>query len=237
MTARQRDLLQTLVVLGVLATPGWLLPPTWGLAWLAAVAVLAGPSVWLTWSHAPFVVTPASEVERIVTALRLRPDESFCDLGAGDGQLLVEIRRRTGARCHGIEATPLLYAVARMRIAASGLDRATIRLGDLYRADLSEVAAVYVWGTAYGVGTKRFRQFLEQALPPGARVVSYHTPLWGEPAQHTDTRGLRPLHVYILPGTRPAEQREPGTGAELSRVEVAGVEPASEATQSKRLRV
>ena len=62
MTPRQRDLLQTLVVLGVLATPGWLAPSPLGAVWLLATAVLAGPALWLSWTHAPFVPTPAAEL-------------------------------------------------------------------------------------------------------------------------------------------------------------------------------
>ena len=189
--SRRRDLLLTLVMLGVALTPAWLTPGWFAVPWLVATLALAGPALWLSWQHAPWVPTPRAELPRLLAALKLEPGERFCDLGAGDGRMVRWVRDATEARCMGIEASPLLVAVARLR----GAD---VRLGDLYAADLSDVDVVYVWGTAYSVGTPRFRELLERALRPGARVVSYGTPVDGLEPDFVDEGGQRPIFGYVM---------------------------------------
>jgi hypothetical protein len=195
--SRRRDLLLTLVMMGILLTPAWLTPPWFSRPWEVAAVLLGAPAVFLTWHHAPWVPTPKAELPRIVRALALQPTERFCDLGAGDGRLLVWVQAATGAACTGIEAAPLLALLARLRIALSG-GGARIRFGDLYAADLSEFDAVYVWGTAYSVGTERFRAFLQRSARPGTRLVSYHTPIPGLVPTAVDEGGQRQLFTYVL---------------------------------------
>jgi hypothetical protein len=174
-------------------TPAWLLPQPWSSGWLAVGLLLGGPAVVLTWRHAPWVPTPAEELPRILRHLALQPGQRCCDLGAGDGRLVLRIEAATGVPCDGIEASPLLWAVARLRGAA-------VRLGDLYRSDLSAYDAVYVWGTAYSVGAPRFGERMRAAMRPGARLVSYHQPVHGLEPVEVDEGGLRPIYVYVLGG-------------------------------------
>jgi hypothetical protein len=194
--SRRRDLLQTLVLVGILLTPAWLAPPWFALPWLVGSLALAGPLVVLTWLHGPWVPTPHADVPRIVAALALKPGEAFCDLGCGDGRMLRWVREATGAECTGIEAAPLLALWARLR-SGRGI---RVRLGDLYAADLSGFDVIYVWGTAYSVGTPRFRELIERSCRRGARVVSYQTPIAGLEPTVVDAGGQRPLYVYVVPG-------------------------------------
>jgi SAM-dependent methyltransferase len=189
--------LQTLVVLGIALTPGWL-GPTWlTVPWTIGVLVLVGPMLVFTWVHAPWVPTPHAELPRILAALDLAPGQSFCDLGCGDGRVLLAVRRATGAICTGIEAAPALVILARLRALVRGSGGVRVRLGDLYQADLSSFDVVYVWGTPYSVGTPRFRALIERSMRPGARLVSFQTPIPGLVPTAIDTQGPRPIHVYV----------------------------------------
>ncbi len=197
MNERQRDLLLTAVMLGILLTPAWLLPSWLSVAWQLAVAVVGLPALWYSWQHAPWQPTPRSELDRLLAALQLGPDSRFCDLGAGDGRVVLWLHQQTGADCTGIEAAPLQWAIARLRLAVRGTPRTRVLLGDLYTADLSGFDVVYVWGTAYSVGTERFAARMREGLRPGARLVSYHTPLVGWSPERVDEGGQRPLYTYV----------------------------------------
>ena len=196
--SRRRDLLQTLVLLGILLTPAWLTPAWFARPWLIACLVLAGPALVLTWFHGPWVPTPGEELPRILAALDLSEGDRFCDLGAGDGRMIARVREATGAVCTGIEAAPLLYLLARLRLVVQGDEGTSVRLGDLYRTDLSPFDVVYVWGTAYSVGTERFRRFVQSSMRPGSRLVSYQTPVPGLEPTTVDEEGQRPLYTYVI---------------------------------------
>ena len=194
---RWRDLLLTLVLVCIGLTPAWLMPQPWSRVWQGAVLILVAPAIVLSWSHAPWQPTPQAEFERLVAHLGLKAGQRFCDLGAGDGRLVAYVRRVTGAQAWGIEASPLLWLLAQVRL--WGRRGASVHWGDLYRADLSDVDVAYVWGTAYSVSATRFGARMKAALRPGARLVSYHYPVHGLTPEGVDHGGERPLYVYVMP--------------------------------------
>lgn len=193
---RRRDLTLTIVMFCIAITPAWLTPSWFAVPWLLVVGGLSLPALWLTWGHAPWVPTPADELPRIVAALEMTADDRFCDLGCGDGRVVVGVQRATGAVCTGIEAAPLMWLIARLRVVFQ--PRAHVRFGDLYGCDLSDYTVIYVWGTAYSVGTERFSAFVRRTAKPGTRVVSYHTQIPGLERSGVDESGQRPIHIYQL---------------------------------------
>lgn len=193
---RRQDLLLTAVMVGIVLTPGWLLPAPWSMGWLVVTGGLAGPALWWSWSHAPWQPTPDGEWPRVVAALALQPGERFCDLGAGDGRMVLAVRRLTGADCTGIEAAPGMFVMGWLRLALQGDAATRMRFGDLYRADLAPYDVLYVWGTAYSVSQPRFGALAAAATARGARVVSYHHAIHGLQPTRTDDAGQRPLYVY-----------------------------------------
>lgn len=209
---RRGDVRLTLVMLAILITPAWFTPAWISLPWQIAVVLGGIPAVLATWQHAPWMPTPRAEADRVIRHLGLRPGKRFCDLGAGDGRMVVRVHRATGADCTGIERTPLLLLAAWVRLALQGGRGARVVPGDLYRADLSRYDTVYVWGTAYSVGTERFGARMREALAPGARLVSYHQPVAGwEPAE-VYMGGQRPIYVYLLTPGRTAPDGPSPTG-------------------------
>ena len=57
-------------MIGVLATPAWLLPAPWSQVWLVATLLFAGPSLWVSWRYSPWLPTPAGELDRVEGALK-----------------------------------------------------------------------------------------------------------------------------------------------------------------------
>lgn len=183
-------------MLGLLLTPAWLTPPWFSTPWLVGVLALAGPGLWWSWRHAPWVPTPADDVDIILRLLALGPGDRFCDLGAGDGRMVQRVHHATGADCTGIEGVPLLYAIGWLRALPDA--GCHMQLGDLTRVPLETYDALYIWGTAYGSGTAEFVQHLRARVRPGTRVVCYHTPLADLPPAEVDATGQRPVYAYEL---------------------------------------
>ncbi len=197
--SRRRDLLLTLVMVCIGLTPAWLTPSWLSVPWLVIGLILGVPAVYYSWNYAPWVPTSREEVPRIIKLLELEEHQTFCDLGAGDGRLVIAVHNATGARCTGIEVSPMQYLVGRLRLMIQGGAETTLVLGDLHDADLSSFDALYVWGTAYWVCTPEFTENLVKKLRPGARLLSYHWPLSGLDPVHVDEEGQRPIHVYVVP--------------------------------------
>jgi hypothetical protein len=190
-TPRQRDLLLTTVMVLIALTPAWFVPRWLSVPWQVVVLVLAVPALWLTWFHGPWQATPPGDLARIVGHLGLASGQRFCDLGAGDGRIVLAVNRATGADCTGFELSPVVWAVAQIRLAVQGNAHTRVRLADLNGADLTGFDAVYVWGTAYS----RLGDIVGR-MRPGATLVSYHQPIPGLEARTVDDAGERPIWVY-----------------------------------------
>lgn len=66
------------------------------------------------------------------------------DIGCGLGGALLHLARRCPeARFTGVETAPLPFAIARIRVALSGLDNLTIRYGNLWNEELARYDLVY----------------------------------------------------------------------------------------------
>jgi cyclopropane-fatty-acyl-phospholipid synthase len=80
-----------------------------------------------------------NKLEHICRKLRLRPGESFLDIGCGWGALVCWAARHHGVKAHGITLSERQLQYAKARIRAEGLeDRVTVELRD-YR-DLPQAA-------------------------------------------------------------------------------------------------
>ena len=193
---RRRDLLQTLVWVCIGLTPAWLAPQWFAVPWLVMGVIFGVPALYYSWRYAPWVPTPAQELSRILGLLELQPGDAFCDLGAGDGRMVLRVNAATGARCVGIEGSPLQYLIARIRLAVAGNSGTNMVFGDVHACGLTEFDVLYVWGTAYWVGTPAFREHVVDSLRPGSRLVSYHYPVLGREPDRVDRGGERPIYVY-----------------------------------------
>ena len=199
-----------MVIVGVVLTPAWLAPPWLARPWLVLTLLFSIPAIFLSWRFAPWVPTPRAELPRLLRCMELDPSKTFCEIGAGDGRMMVWVHRQTGAQCTGLELSPLMFLVGWVRVAVRRAGR--LRFVDMYKADLSGFDVLYVWGTAYWVGTPEFADYLRGALKPGARLVSYQQPLADWAPDLVDNEGQRPIYVYSRAADAPGLVRgRPGT--------------------------
>jgi tRNA A58 N-methylase Trm61 len=144
-----------------------------------------------TW--VPFVESPEEVVRKMLQLAQIKPGELVCDLGSGDGRIVISAAKDFGARAIGYELREDLVRRAREKISAMNLDKmARIVNADLLTADLSQVDVVTIYLNT--TANERLRPKLEKELKSGARVVSHDFSLntWRpvevstmEPAGHT----------------------------------------------------
>jgi predicted O-methyltransferase YrrM len=147
-----------------------------------------------TLPSAPFVPTPETVAERMLTLAGTEPGDTVCDLGSGDGTVVITAAKTFGARAIGIERDPQLVAEATTRANAAGLgDRTSFLCADLFAADLSAVTVIclYLLPAYY----EPVRQQLLRHARPGTRVVShdYYFPDW--PPDQTELVRCGPAQV------------------------------------------
>ncbi len=113
--------------------------PAW--AWLLPLALLALLYPWRTWRDAPLFPTPRGALEGIARHVPLGRERAVLDGGCGLGDGLVELRREyPDAGIEGIEWSRPLAAMCALRCRF-----ARVRRGDLWAADWSRYALVYLF--------------------------------------------------------------------------------------------
>lgn len=140
----------------------------------AGLALLAVLGLWLlipSLYGLPWVPTREKRIRRALQLAKLQPGETFYDLGAGDGRVLLIAAKEFGAQAIGIEIGPVQCLLGWLRIWFSGSrQKVRMRCGNFFKADISDADVVFVYATSSQ--TSRLLPLLKRQLCPGARVVS-----------------------------------------------------------------
>jgi SAM-dependent methyltransferase len=166
---------------------------TFALAWLA---VAAHAQVEATERAAPFVPTPTSIVDDMLTLASVGRDDFVVDLGSGDGRLVITAVTKYHARGgFGVDIDPALVKLANENAVKAGVaDRVRFYERDLFTADLKDatVVTVYLLPAAMAKVEKKLRA----ELKPGARVVThdYPFPTW-TPKRHIELESPEKVKV------------------------------------------
>ena len=118
-----------------------------------------------------FVATPQDVVERMLEVAGVTREDVVCDLGCGDGRIVVTAARRYGCRAIGYDLDPLRVREARQNVAEHGVAHlVTIEQKDVLKADLTDVSIVTLY-----MGTELNARLIPQLrkLRPGTRIVSH----------------------------------------------------------------
>ncbi len=136
--------------------------PLW---FLAAFLLLAVTSLGAVRTRVPLYLSSPRAAEEL--AKRLPRNALLCDLGCGLGGPLARVHGlRPDVRLAGVEAAPLNWLVARLRLAG----RADIRLGSLWAADLSRYDMVYAYLSPAPM--QRLWEKARAEMKPGSLFVS-----------------------------------------------------------------
>lgn len=129
---------------------------------------------------------------------QLRATDAVYDLGCGDGRVVIEASRRSGARGVGVDLDPKLTRVAAQNAARAGVGaRVAFRTEDLFATDVRDADAVllFLWPEI----NLRLLPKLLRELRPGARIVSNMHDMGDFAPTRTITlsEGKRPHRVYL----------------------------------------
>jgi SAM-dependent methyltransferase len=150
-------------------------------------------------SGQPWVPAAEKRIHRALELAELKPGEVLYDLGSGDGRVLVATVRDFGARAVGVELSPLLCAIAWLKIRMAGISpQVRLHCGSYFHADLQGADVVYLYLTA--ANANHLKMHLEQTLKPGARVVSVSADLEAWMPERIDREEL--LFLYRIPAAK-----------------------------------
>jgi Methyltransferase domain len=150
----------------------------------------------------PYVPTPTSVVDRMLSMAKVNKDDLLYDLGSGDGRIVITAAREYGARGVGYDLNPERIKESNENARKAGVaKRVRFTQQDLFDADLSGATVVTLY-LLPDVNLK-LRPKLLRELRPGTRVVShnYHMGDWRpEEVAEIDVKGTKHyVYFWIVP--------------------------------------
>ena len=140
--------------------------------------VLAGMVVLPIFFGAPWHPLMPGTIRRILRFAEVQPGETVCDLGCGEGRVLITAAKEFSARAIGVEIDPLKILLARLLRKINGVDdRVNIVRGNLFDFDPGSADVLYLYLTHQAMD-KLFPVILKK-LKPSVRIVSYRFCLRG----------------------------------------------------------
>ena len=118
--------------------------------------------------RAKFLPTPALLMDRIINLAELNGSKVFCDLGSGDGRMLVAAASR-GAYAVGIEIDKGLIKKAKERVGKYS-DRVDLVLGDIFYNPLMRMDVVYTFLDEKTM--EKLKEYFEEIVKRGVKIIS-----------------------------------------------------------------
>ena len=146
----------------------------------------------------PFEPSSDRAIAAMLELAQLKSTEVVYDLGCGDGRVVIEASRRSGARGVGGRSGPEADATrSRNALRAGVAARVSFRTEDLFTTDIRDADAVllFLWPEI----NLRLLPKLLRELKPGARIVSNMHDMGSYAPTRTISlgEGKRPHRVYL----------------------------------------
>lgn len=177
---------------------------------IGAIALGCGyPAVPAAWSQidrdrparqpdVPYEPSSSQAIAAMIELGQPGPADVVYDLGCGDGRVVIEAVRRSGARGVGVDLDPKLVRLARANAARAGVsERVSFRIEDLFATDLrgATVVMLFLWPE---INVRLLPKLLRE-LPRGARIVSnWHDMGSFEPTRVVTLAGEGEAHSVYL---------------------------------------
>lgn len=165
---------------------------------------------------APWVPTPKQRVRKMLELANAKIGTRLYDIGCGDGRMVHMAAKEFGARATGLELSPLIYLMAKIRLFFL-FSRAKILFEDCRGYALHDAEAILCYMLPDFL--KKVRTKFERELPDGCRVVSYAFKIDGWIPIHIEAKDDRAHHaaiyVYEMPYSK--NQASPMRGVKTDR--------------------
>ncbi len=107
------------------------------------LVLLVLPFAYVVIFGAPYVPAHTKAINIAVAQLKLSKAGRVIDLGCGDGKFLIASAKK-GYKCTGYEANPLLFLLAKLRLAR--YKNAEVKLSNFWKADFpNDTEVVYIF--------------------------------------------------------------------------------------------
>lgn len=121
----------------------------------------------------PYFQTSRYRVETMVELAQIQPRDKACDLGSGDGRIVIAFAKQ-GVEMHGYETSDDLIALSKQNIANAQLTNAFIHKKDFWEEDISSYSIVCCYPMPTIMG--RLEKKLKDELKPGSRILLNYFP-------------------------------------------------------------
>jgi len=139
---------------------------------LVGLIILLGMVVLPIFSGAPWHPLLPRTIRRILNFADMRPGETICDMGCGEGRVLIMAAQEYSATGVGVEIDPIKVGLARLLAKFKKVDdRVSIIRGNIYDFDPKDADVVYLYLTHQALD-KLFPEILKK-LKPTVRIISY----------------------------------------------------------------
>ncbi|MDQ3668455.1 MAG: class I SAM-dependent methyltransferase [Acidobacteriota bacterium] len=154
----------------------------------------------------PYVPTPQTVVDAMLSMAAVKKDDVVYDLGCGDGRIVITAAKKYGARGVGVDIDPDRIKEANANAKQAGVsERVKFIQQDLFQTDFKEASVVTLY-LLPDINLK-LRPKLLSELKPGTRVVSHAFDMgdW-KPDKTASAEGERTIYYWIIPQKKTAKQ-------------------------------
>ncbi len=145
----------------------------------------------------PILKTPRDIIHEIIDLMNLTKDDTFVDLGCGDGKVVLEAYDNAKCKCYGLDLSPIMIIIARtFRILKYPTNKDIIfDVENIYEASLKDFTKIYCYLDAKSMSIlkKKFEKFIKG----GGEVFSYRYEIKGLKAKKKEKLSNGEyLHIY-----------------------------------------
>ena len=156
---------------------------------------LLAPTAYAAYIGAPYAPTFSPAIRKAFDYIKLGPNDTVIDIGAGDGKVLVAASKR-GAKAIGYELSPIMWGIVWFR--SLGNRRVKIKLRNFYKQMLPDATVVFAFLMPQNMD--KVKKFLaKQVLPNGKYMLVYAFPFKDVEPQHViRVERCAPVYIYDL---------------------------------------